>query len=364
MDQKAIVVSVVIAITVGVAHSQAQHLDVLVQQMNGKLVTGTADFDQDAWVLGERVFHRDFGSSFAINNPGFSSIGAGSPDMPAGAQALPSHTNLSWDFLPMTIDTRSQNLFYWNGQDTDGVPGLTPNDVQFGPLPGSSYTLSLFDKNSVKYSVNGANATVPGGVIDTTASDGFIHRHLFWFLEDNDGSSQTTPVDGLYLLAIRLRMPELANSLPVFMIFGTPGSSVSAEDDAAVPWVEEQLSLTGDYSRNGAVDAADYVMWRKTTGQTGTDLAADGDGNLVVNDSDYNLWRENFGDPVRLNVNSGAGLNAAAGFGNASVPEPASFLLVVIGCIMLGYYSQTGRQPRVAPRLDYPAGSLDTSFAV
>jgi hypothetical protein len=24
--------------------------------------------------------------------------------MPAGAQALPSSTNLSWDFLPMTID--------------------------------------------------------------------------------------------------------------------------------------------------------------------------------------------------------------------------------------------------------------------
>src|SRR3954466_15371590 len=135
----------------------AQHFDVLVQQMNGKLVTGTADFDSNQWQLGLRVFHRDFDSDYAINNPGFNSLAASSPSMPAGAQALPGSTNLSWDFIPMTINNSlSQNLFYWNGQDTDGVPGLTPSDVAFGLLPGPNYTLSLFDKANAKFSVTGA----------------------------------------------------------------------------------------------------------------------------------------------------------------------------------------------------------------
>ena len=36
-------------------------------------------------------------------------------------------------------------------------------------------------------------------------------------------------------------------------------------------------SLAGDYNGDGVVDAADYTVWRDTFGQTGADLAADGD---------------------------------------------------------------------------------------
>src|SRR5437879_4782324 len=94
--------SALTAMCAGPGTARALHLDVLVQQMNGTVVTGTADYDHDLWTLGEHVFHRDFGTSYANNNPGFSSIGNGSPDMPAGAQALPGNVVLSWDFLPMT----------------------------------------------------------------------------------------------------------------------------------------------------------------------------------------------------------------------------------------------------------------------
>ena len=285
------VVSMAIALSVGSGTARALHLDVLSQQQNGRLVTGTGDFDHDLWTLGLRDFHRDFDSTYATNNPGFNSIGAGSPDMPAGASALPANQPLSWDFLPMTINSLSANLFYWNGQDSDGVAGFTPADVKFGALPTPAYTLTLFDLNNAAHSVNGTNTFVPGGVIDNTASDGFMHRHLYFFLQDNDGSSGTTPVDGLYLLALHLKIPGLATSLPVFMIFGTPGSDVSAEDDAAFPWVEQQLNLPGDFNQDGVVDAADYVLWRDTKGQTGLGLPADGNGDQVVDQNDYNLWR-------------------------------------------------------------------------
>ena len=102
-------------------------------------------------------------------------------------------------------------MFYWNGQDTDGVSGLTPSDVKFGALPTPNYTLTLYDLNNVAHSVNGTNTFVSGGPIDTTASDGFLHRHLYFFLQDNDGNSGTTPADGLYLLALQLKIPDARN---------------------------------------------------------------------------------------------------------------------------------------------------------
>src|SRR3954470_5041994 len=95
----------------GIGTARAQHYDVLTQQMHNQLVTGTADFDSNQWLLGLRVFHRDFDTDYAINNPGFNALGAGSFSMPAGAEALPGNLDLSWDFLPMTTNNLSQNLF-------------------------------------------------------------------------------------------------------------------------------------------------------------------------------------------------------------------------------------------------------------
>jgi hypothetical protein len=51
-----------------------------------------------------------------------------------------------------------------------------------------------------------------------------------------------------------------------------------------------------DVNSDGAVDAADNVIWRKNNGQTvppGT--LGDADGNGRVNDDDYQVWRAQFG---------------------------------------------------------------------
>jgi hypothetical protein len=63
----------------------------------------------------------------------------------------------------------------------------------------------------------------------------------------------------------------------------------------------------GDFNGDGTVDAADYVMWRKTGDPPGH----------------YNTWRTNFG-------NSGSG---AGGSSNATVPEPATSALIFIAII-------------------------------
>jgi hypothetical protein len=81
---------------------------------------------------------------------------------------------------------------------------------------------------------------------------------------------------------------------------------------------------SGDYNRNGVIDAADYTVWRDTLGST-TDLRADGNADGIVNQLDYQIWKDNF-------PHSGAGSAAID-----AVPEPFALGLLAIGIAISGY---------------------------
>jgi len=88
--------------------------------------------------------------------------------------------------------------------------------------------------------------------------------------------------------------------------------------------------LPGDYNMNGTVDAADYTIWRDTLGST-EDLRANGDdtgtSQGVIDQADYDFWKASFGQ------------SAGAGSANAAaVPEPASFLLVLIAALFVARF--------------------------
>jgi hypothetical protein len=85
------------------------------------------------------------------------------------------------------------------------------------------------------------------------------------------------------------------------------------------------VTLAGDYNANGIVDAADYVVWRKTLSQTGTGLPADGNANNQIDSGDYNVWRAHFGQTA----GSGSGFFAPA------VPEPSVAAFIVMIAIMI-----------------------------
>jgi hypothetical protein len=63
--------------------------------------------------------------------------------------------------------------------------------------------------------------------------------------------------------------------------------------------------IAGDFNDNGAVDAADYVVWREGLGATYTQ-------------NDYDVWRRNFGKTVSA---------GAASYAQFLITEPASGLL-------------------------------------
>jgi hypothetical protein len=78
----------------------------------------------------------------------------------------------------------------------------------------------------------------------------------------------------------------------------------------------EDTEPTGDFTNDGIVDAADYVMWRKNNMSAG----------------DYTLWTNTFGETV---PGGGGGANTGG------VPEPTAALLALVGACLIGCRRRT-----------------------
>lgn len=126
-----------------------------------------------------------------------------------------------------------------------------------------------------------------------------------------------------------------AGVTPAFMsgsngnIFTALGTSTSYGTDVQATTVSTivrtNLAQSADYNHNGSVDAADYILWRKTlNASVPNGTGADGNGDGTINLADYNLWRSHFGSA------SGAG----ASLSSSSVPEPATCTLFTIAAML------------------------------
>jgi hypothetical protein len=143
-----------------------------------------------------------------------------------------------------------------------------------------------------------ANAQTTG--IAVTHDRVFDHAEVYQLTAGTGGAPLVTRAADIelnLLNALQYTMPAWSVTTMVFISDGVPG----------------------DFNRDGSVDAADYAVWRKLSGQSG-DLAADGNEDNTVDVDDYLLWRANFG-------------RSAADAGQASAvaaPEPASLILSMI----------------------------------
>ncbi|MEX2316655.1 MAG: dockerin type I domain-containing protein [Pirellulales bacterium] len=95
--------------------------------------------------------------------------------------------------------------------------------------------------------------------------------------------------------------------------------------------VAVDLAIDGDYNQNGAVDMADYNVWKLHFGETATIDSLKADGNLdgVVDAGDYTIWRNNLGlDLADFVFGTSSGGATGLGIGNV-VPEPSAVVLLL-----------------------------------
>jgi beta-glucanase (GH16 family) len=88
----------------------------------------------------------------------------------------------------------------------------------------------------------------------------------------------------------------------------------------------------GDYNGDHQIDTADYIAWRKSVGQNGIGLSADGSGNGSVGPEDFDVWRQNFASSTQLATATTAAL---------SVPESSAAVPMAVGLMLV--YAQRFR---------------------
>lgn len=149
-----------------------------------------------------------------------------------------------------------------------------------GTTPGTGF-------DQLNHTLNAAAAQL-GGELDVSLLSGFVPTagEMFQILTATGG------VTGTFANTV---LPALDGNL-----------SWQVEYDVnSVTLAVIAPTLPGDYNGDGIVDAADYVIWRKT------------DGN---NQAGYDAWRANFGNT----------LGRGAARVSAAIPEPATAMMLII----------------------------------
>jgi hypothetical protein len=97
-------------------------------------------------------------------------------------------------------------------------------------------------------------------------------------------------------------------------------------------------AVPGDYNNNLVVDAADYVFWRATQGDSvppGSGADGTGPGGVpdgFVDSLDYDFWKERFGNT-----------SGSASFAPTAVPEPSTLLMIIVGAFLLRISARRSR---------------------
>jgi hypothetical protein len=132
-------------------------------------------------------------------------------------------------------------------------------------------------------------------------------------IADNFPAGRAEALSGVYLPSAGEYYVEVTGSLDAVQLYQLDLSLVAAA-----------TLLPGDYNRNGLVDAADYVVWRKSIASNELGLAADGNHDFIVDAADYGVWTRGVG----------TGSGSSTVIMQNGVPEPTSLVLLVIAAIM------------------------------
>jgi hypothetical protein len=219
---------------------------------------------------------------------------------------LSTTSNLSIEVLSRpandVMPVQFRSVWFWNEGTSTVSAAASP--------------LYLLGTNQRFTTIDPTSGTVPppflladpiGGTQAQGGQQGFHNHGLLSYALDN---SPVAPA-GAYGFFARLVSNEYAASKP-FLIMHNNGVEYPAMAEAALA-INAAAFLPGDFNHDDRVDAADYVVWRRSAGNT----------------QQYQLWRNNFGAALA------AGASGANGGLGAHVPE-ASCIVLVAGSMLAG----------------------------
>jgi hypothetical protein len=105
------------------------------------------------------------------------------------------------------------------------------------------------------------------------------------------------------------------------LVEGTSASILVTVSSSHVTLSSFLTNLPGDYDNNGIVDAADYVVWRKSEASNAP-LDNEAASIGVTDHMDFEIWRSNLGATM-----------SQGGYAASAVPEPATNLITLVGAI-------------------------------
>jgi mannan endo-1,4-beta-mannosidase len=195
--------------------------------------------------------------------------------------------NLIWEFTSSAAE--GNHLAWYPGDDVVDMVGLDIYTDPTSNMSGPWYDV-LAHYNGRKMIALSESGTLPNADAMDTYDIGWTYFSLW-----KDGYLDDFPAQDVQALLGDERVITL-NELPTFA-WKTPG----------------------DYTNDGLIDAADYVVWRDNLNRSVVQFTvADGNGNGLIDQGDFSIWRSNYGS-------SFAGAGAAQ-----TVPEPSAFVLATI----------------------------------
>jgi hypothetical protein len=207
--------------------------------------------------------------------------------------------------------------------------GVEIDDLYFTPGASLANPLALAATlNGEVLTVAGDMHLQSGATLQVDLGLGAADRVVVRGVATLEGTIAVT-VDGGYT-------PQLNDSFTLLVadnIAGMPtlgGSDALAFSLAASTSTQLILTavsgLAGDFNNDGAVDAADYTVWRDSVGGAAGSLLND-TTHTVVGEAQYAIWRANFGRALPPM----SSLLAAA-----AVPEPTTLALLLLGLTIGG----------------------------
>jgi mannan endo-1,4-beta-mannosidase len=228
--------------------------------------------------------------------------------------------NLIWEFTSSAAD--ANHLEWYPGDEVVDMVGLDVYTDPAASMNGQWHDVLAHYNGRKMIALSETGTLSNPAALDTWGIDWSYFAPWTWdFIRD-----QYITQRGYTEAQLQSLLQDLLND----------GDIIALGELPLLPW-SNAAPIAGDYNRDGAVDAADYVVWRNRLGQSGSGLTADGDFSGQVDGGDYNIWRTNFGQTA------GSSSLTDTPDSPANVPEPASVVLlaeIVLVSLLRGDYSR------------------------